>query len=188
MRYLAAVLLASIVWTIPSPASAQPKKKFDPIEIRKIHVGYRMYKEEDQSAYKAGLWTPIYIEVYGGADGVEKKVTDKEAPYLEITTNDSEDVGTTIPLGPISVEPLKSRTFIGYVKTGHYSGGNNREISVALQIWNRNPIKPLPYDPPLNVNIDAHLYLTLGPRIEDFHAAVKKLGQGQQRQGAGRLS
>jgi hypothetical protein len=178
MRHPIALILAFALCTLPSFVHAQPKKKFEPIEIKKIDVGFRRYKADDQTAYKAGLWTPIYIEIYGGTDGVAQKPNDRDPPYLEITTNDSEDVGTTIRVvDRVNVEPFKSRTFIGYVKTGHYSGGaSNRDITVVLKV-NGREVKPFNYDPPFNVNIDAHVYLTLGPRIEDFQRAVAKIGR-----------
>src|SRR5688572_24160111 len=101
-----------------SLAAAQDQKKFKDPAIKKIHVGFQQYQEEDRSPYKAGLWTPIYIELFGGAEGIKPKGGDPENAILELETTDSEDVGTRTRI-PVNVEPEQSRTFLAYVKTGH---------------------------------------------------------------------
>lgn len=167
------VLLTLAAWCIPSFALAQPKEKFQSAEIKKVHVGFKTYRDDNQTAYKVGLWTPIYIEVFGGTDGVLFSPK-YGSPYLEIETADSEDVGTTIHV-PCVVEPLKSRLFLGYIKTGHFSS-SSRDIRVTLHAGGRT-YKPFTHEPSFNLNMDAHLYLTLGPRVTEFHQAVRKIGQ-----------
>src|SRR5262245_41312007 len=133
MRTLVALFVIA-AWCIPSLASAQ-EKKFQPPEIKKIQVGFKTFRDEDQTAFKVGLWTPIYVEVFGGTEGIVPPKGNNTPPYLKLTTDDSEDVCTDITL-PVNVEPLKTRTFIGYVKTGHM-GNRESPVDVNLYINNR---------------------------------------------------
>jgi hypothetical protein len=168
MRYFVPLLLAA--WSLLSSfALAQGEKRLPP-EIRKVHVGFQTYQKDEQTAYKVGLWTPVYIEVFGGTDGLEPR-PGVDPPLLEIGTVDSEDVGTQIRI-PVNVKPLGTRTFMGYVKTGRM-GGNN-EVTIILHA-NRTPFKPVEVPQYWMLDIDAHLYLTLGPRMNDLHRAVRKI-------------
>lgn len=174
MRKVLALALGIALCCIPS-AFAQ-EKKFRPPEIKKVHVGFKTYKDDaDETAYKVGLWTPIYIQVFGGTDGILPR-PNQRIPYLQITTGDSDDVETLVELDCV-VEPMKETTFLAYVKTGHLSH-NSRDIKVTLTAGRRE-IKPQSFEPSYNANVDAHLYLTLGPRITDFHRAVTKIGKQQ---------
>ena len=173
MRKLLALALAA--WCLPTIATAQVREKFQPPEIKKLHIGFKSSgpKERELTAYKVGLWTPIYIEVFGGTDGIKLK-PNQDPPYLEIETSDSEDVGTIIRL-PCTVPELEDGLFVGFVKTGHFSV-TSREIKVTLKA-DRRTYKPATVEQAFNLNMDAHLYLTLGPRNTDFHSAVSRMGK-----------
>jgi hypothetical protein len=173
MRHVLALTLGIAIFCIPSSTFAQQREKFKPPEIKKVHVGFKTYKDEDETAYKVGLWTPIYVEVFGGSEGILPR-PNQRVPYLQITTGDSDDVETTVELDCI-VEPLKETMFLAYVKTGH-SNRNSRDIKVQITAGRRE-IKPQNFEPSFNANVDAHLYLTLGPRMTDFHRAVKRIGK-----------
>ena len=103
-------------------------ERIKPPEIKKVHVGFQTYHKDEQTAYKVGLWTPVYVEVFGGTDGIEPR-PDGRPLTSKSKTVDSEDVGTRIHI-PVSVKPLASRTFIGYVKTGRMGRGSN-EVTVT---------------------------------------------------------
>ena len=121
----------------PSIAAAQEKR---PPAIKRIQVGFKTFQDDERTIFKVGLWTPIYVEIFGGTDGIEKKATDRDSPYITISTVDSEDVGTEVRV-PVSVEPLKSRTFLAYLKPGH---SGQSEIGVTLNVAGRTlPRRPL---------------------------------------------
>jgi hypothetical protein len=168
MRFIVPLLLAA--WCIPSVTLAQAEKRLPP-EIKKIHVGFQTYHKEEQTAYKVGLWTPVYVELFGGSEGIAAR-PGEDPPHIEIETVDSEDVGTLIRV-PVKLEPLESQTVMGYVKTGRLGGGSN-EVTVTLRA-NKQKYKPLSVDIFYALDIDAHLYLTIGPKITDLYSAVRKI-------------
>ena len=166
MRFLASLLLAA--WCLPSAAHAQGNNQ---PEIKKIHVGFQSHQKEDQTTYKVGLWTPVYIDLFGGADGIDAQAGD-EPPYLQIETVDSEDVGTRIRV-PVKLPPLASKTFMGYVKTGRM-GRSSSEVRVTLHVNGREYAKRgvEHFD---TLDIDAHLYLALGSKMTDLDTAVANI-------------
>jgi hypothetical protein len=171
MRWITSLVLASIL--LPSFANAQGKEKFKPPEIKKVQVGFQTFQEDERTSYKVGLWTPIYVELFGGTDGIKADESGTK-PYLEIETVDSEEVGTKIRV-IVDVEPEKQRTFIGYVKTGHM-GRNLSELTITLHA-NGRKFTPRSFDPPVSEDIDRHLYLTLGRKMLGLNNAVRKLDQ-----------
>jgi hypothetical protein len=174
MRKLVPLLLAA-AWFVPSLTQAQEKKVLPP-EVKKITVGFRTFQDDERSVFKVGLWTPIYVEVFGGTDGVAVKPTDREAPYIKIAASDNEDVGTEIRV-PVTVEPTKTRTFLGYVKAAHM-GGASREFRATLYI-NGRPLPTMQIEPSFSLQIDQHLYLTIGSRMNDLHHSVKNIGKAR---------
>lgn len=175
MRWIAPFVLAVLVWA-PSAAHAQVKEKFKPPEIKKIQVGFQTFQDDERTAYKVGLWTPIYVTLHGGTDGI--KTIDNVVPYLEVKTPDSEDVETIIRI-PVDVDPAKDagdvRTFDGYIKTGHM-GRNLSEIKVTLKTKDRD-YSPRSFEPSWTVDVDRHLYLTLGAKMPLLNRAVKRVHQ-----------
>ncbi|HZZ80382.1 MAG TPA: hypothetical protein VFE62_17900 [Gemmataceae bacterium] len=176
MRMLVALLVVA-AWSIPSFAVAQ-EKKFQPPEVKKIQIGFKTFGgDDDQTAFKVGLWTPIYVDIFGGTDGVMPK-PGTVPPYLKITAEDSEDVGTEITV-PVNVEPMKTRTFIGYIKTGRI--GNLRDqVTVNLYINDRSIGRPST-EQAFTLQVDQHLYVTLGSRMADVHRAVRNIDRQREK-------
>lgn len=162
MRTLLIVALA--VCCSPSLAFAQPPRY---PEIKKIQVGFQTYDKNEISACKVGLWTPVHIELFGGPEGL-----DAASAYLNIETVDSEDVGTSIRV-PVSVKALATETFTGFVKIGRKSGGSS-EVRVTLHVG-RKEYEPQTVEQFGTLEVDAHLYLTLGARLHDLHRAVYRM-------------
>jgi hypothetical protein len=169
MRFLVIFLFALAVWGVPSSAPAQEGRA---PEVTKIHVGFQTYQKEDDTAYKVGLWTPVYVDVFGGADGLEAKA-DRTAPHLEIETVDSEDVGTIIRV-PVNVKANDTATFMGYIKSGRRGGGNDVRVTLRANDG-RYPARTL--DHSWTLDIDAHLYLTLGAKNTNLEQAVRSIGK-----------
>ena len=169
MRKFVVLLLLTF---LPSRVWAQEEKKYQPPAIKNIRIGFQTYeKDSDITAYKVGMWCPVYMEVFGGTDGIFPE-PGHAPPYIEIETLDNEDVGTRIRV-PIAVEPLQTRQFIGYIKTGHMS--RQEDIPFTLHVRGRK-FEPRTKDRYTSINIDAHLYLAIGSRITDFHRAIRKIG------------
>jgi hypothetical protein len=167
------LLLLVAAWCVPPFAHAQ-EKKFQPAEVKKIQVGFKTFQEDERTIYKVGLWTPIYVELFGGTDGIKRKPGDSEPPYIKIATTDSEDVGTEIKV-EVKVEPFETRTVLGYVKPGHM-GRTSNEFSVTLHVGGR-PSPRTTFDPSSPLQTDQHLYLTIGSKMTDVHQAVKHIGK-----------
>ena len=171
MRLIPYGLLLAIAWCIPFAASAQEKKFFHP-KIEKIRVGFQPFQDNEPSTYKAGLWTPIHVEVFGGTDGIASK---PDEHFIEVQCADSEDVDTRIRI-PIAVDRLKPHTVTGFVKTGN----RGRDIRVTLQA-NGREFNPRTIDQYTSLDIDAHLYLSLGSRNTDLQRAVRPIGQADEK-------
>ena len=165
MRNAFVALLA--LFCLPAIALAQPAPKFRPPEIKKLHVGFQAFQEADRTPFKVGLWTPVYVEVFGGTDGIDAK----EDHYLKIETDDSEGVGTEMRV-PVAVEPRETRLFMSYVKTGHMTM-NTREIRVTLHA-NRGKSNPRSYDHSMALPPAHHLYLPIGSRLTDLYNTFNK--------------
>ncbi len=167
MRKIHWILGAFVLACTASLAQAQGDRKLPP-EIKKLQVGFQAYSREDQTAFKVGLWTPVYVEVFGGTDGI----LPGPKSYIEIQTADSEDVGTSLAF-PVAVKSMETRTFLGYVKAGHAGGSN--EVQVKLHVGNREYKHPAELYFSLQPN--AHLYLTLGQRMPDVNRAARRIGR-----------
>jgi hypothetical protein len=171
--------IATILAGAACPAFAQDQpKKFKEAEVKKIHVGFQTFQDDERTVYKAGLWTPVYVTLFGGTDGIQQKPNYPRPPYIEIETVDSEEVGTQIRVPVVAVPPNESQMFIGYVKTGHL-GRNLSEIKVTLHA-NGREYTPRSIEPTSSLNINAHLYLVLGSKMDDLSKAVKRMDKQQQ--------
>ena len=175
MRYLKPLLIALVLGCIASTASAQEKKKWKDAKIKKVHVGFQTFQDDERTVYKAGLWTPIYIEIDGGTDGITRRPKD-DPPYIEIETPDSEDVGTKVFIPIVGVDPEKTQTFMTYIKTGHLTH-NRSETKVTMHANGREYRHGGGFDMNFTVNINAHVYLTLGSKMADLNNAVRVMDQ-----------
>jgi hypothetical protein len=156
-----AIIAAVIALTIPAAATAQPPAKFE-----KVRVGFQPYNQAAGfGRYKVGLWTPVYVTLTAGPNGLAARQGDKPA-YLQIQTSDFEDVGT-IYRTPIRIEPNETTTFTTYTKIG--TGG---DIKVELHVGSRTYYPPAERDQPMDLN--GHVYLALGRRIADLPTALLK--------------
>src|SRR4051794_1383497 len=109
------ILLLAFV-SAPSLVNAQVNTSRP--EIKSVHIGFRAYHRDGETCYKVGLWTPVYVTIFGGDEGLSAK------NGVEIEAIDSEDVGTRIRF-PVEVKPHETVTVIGYVKTGRGGRGTN---------------------------------------------------------------
>jgi hypothetical protein len=155
-------LVVALALVVPAGATAQPP----PAKIERVRVGYKSYREEFQtSKFKVGMWAPVYVEITAGPNGIGAKKPGDPAPFLEITTPDSEDVETVFRI-PVAVEPNETQTFVGYTKPGNAFP----EVRVVLHLGNRRIEAPPQRDQSLEVN--SQLYVTLGRKVPDLPRAL----------------
>lgn len=161
MRYLLVPLAAVACLFTPALVSAQMIAKID-----KVRVGFKPYNENVNFArYKVGLWTPVYVEITAGPNGVAARPGEPPA-FLKVTTPDFEGV-ETIYRTPVRIEPNETVVVVGYTKTGNSSG----DIKVELQVGKRGIHSPP--ERPMGMELGGHVYLTLGRRVSDLPAALR---------------
>ena len=96
MRTLVLPVAVILSVLVPGIAAAQAK-------IEKVRVGFKPYNENINFArYKVGLWTPVFVEITAGQNGLGALPGEPSA-YLKITTPDFEGV-ETIYRKPVHVE------------------------------------------------------------------------------------
>ena len=168
MRYFA-LLSALLGLALPGVACAQGSRI---AEFERVRVGFQPYNQAAGlvGRYKIGLWTPVYIRLRAGAEGLG--IRPGESPYLQIETSDFEDVGTIYRM-PVRMQPEEVATFVGYTKTGNGSG----DIKVELHVGNRT-LHPIP-ERDLAMDLHGHIYLCLGRRVTDLPTALLPKNEGK---------
>lgn len=140
--------------------------------IEGIRIGYRPYRPEDGfPRYKIGMWAPLYVDVAAGKKGLVLDDAAALQRMFTVETPDSDDVGTVMTFPGDNLDPLEARTFLLYVRAGHYGG----DVEVAFRAGNRvlDQGRPTRSRPPA---LDTQLLVTLGSRLPDLQAAIDALG------------
>jgi hypothetical protein len=159
MRYLLVPLAVIVGLCMPGFACAQPK-------IEKVRIGFKPYNENINFArYKVGLWTPVYVEITAGQNGLGALPGEPKA-YLNIVTPDFEGV-ETIYRTPVKIDPNETHWVVGYTKTGNTSG----DIKIDLKVGNRS--LHAPPERPMAMDLGGYVYLALGRRVSDLPAALR---------------
>jgi hypothetical protein len=160
----------------PAPLRAQAKPPI--AEVKQFRIGFGSYAPEDgRSRYKMGMWSPVYVKVKAGLNGIRAKAND-DAPYIKVETDDSEDVGTIFRT-PFTMEPNEERFLVSYFRPGKYG-----DVKVTLHIGDlKVNINPLGIAGGA-LDLNTHLYVTLGERIPDLQGALIGLAGRQQPQQA----
>ncbi|MCI0641647.1 MAG: hypothetical protein L0Y72_27295 [Gemmataceae bacterium] len=175
MRHYKAVLVLLGLLALVSPLAAQDDKKPKfVVQIDKVQLGFRSFDPNAVTGqFKIGMWMPVYVEVTAGLKGV--KVDPNDPPYIQIESIDSEDVGTIYRIPVIGMEPLETRTFIGYTKPGH-SMQQSELVKVSMYYDGRT------YTPRGQVGqpffeLNSAMYLSLGSRIPDMRDALARINR-----------
>src|SRR5438876_11836944 len=90
------LLLLLLLAVMPTRLSAQPADKKIPIaEIKLVRVGFVSNEPADSHGrYKVGMWTPVYLKIKAGPQGIRAKGPNEPEPYIQIENEDNDDVGT----------------------------------------------------------------------------------------------
>jgi hypothetical protein len=160
MRYpvLVGLVLASSLG-LPLAAPAQPRTK---THIEKVQVGFPSGPQTGE--FKAGAWTPVYVYVTAGSEGIGK------GEVLLIEATDSDDVRNhyTVPL-PL-LNPGESDRVLAYTKPG----SANSEIDVSIRDTNQNKqIDILKENYPAK-SFGESLYVMVGRRLPGLWQALRR--------------
>ncbi|CAN5539481.1 hypothetical protein BH10PLA2_BH10PLA2_11440 [soil metagenome] len=156
-RTTASWLLAALTGiTVLFPTSAQAQERHK-IRINTIRVGFPSAMVDSQ--FKAGNWTPVYVDVQAGPDPVARA-------KLTIEAVDTDDVRNNYTVDVPLLEPNASETVLAYTKPG--SAGD--EISAVIRI--DGTMVASKSDMFAAIPLDHHLYLTLGGRIPGLKRAI----------------
>lgn len=146
--------LLSLVLIVPETAQAQRPKgvKIDQIRVGFPHGGSKNISNEDSSLFKAGFWTPVYVDITAGDKGIAKG-------ELIVETTDSEDIPNNYTVSLPRLDPGEQATVIGYTRPGSIHGNFNIKVRVDKEedVSIRKNFSAL--DP------NKVLYLSLGSRL-----------------------
>jgi hypothetical protein len=146
--------LAGLVLLFPASARAQERHK---IRINTIRIGFPQLQIDSQ--FKAGNWTPVYVDVTAGPDPVTHA-------KLTIEAVDTDDVRNNYTVDVPTLEPNDSAVVTAYTKPG--SAGD--EIGAVIRI--DGTIVASKSDVFAAIPLDHHLYLTLGGRVPGLKRAI----------------
>jgi hypothetical protein len=162
-------LAALLITLLPDFAPAQQALPQAPppaiARIDKVRVGFKPYNENAAfGRSKVGLWTPVYVEITAGPNGLPKQA----GAWIKVETPDFEGVGT-IYRTPVVLGENETGVFLAYTK----SGSTNPDVNVELHVGNRTFRDPTG-GRFLSMELHGHSYLALGRRIGDLPAALSR--------------
>jgi hypothetical protein len=153
---------------LAAPAHAQQRPK---VFIDNVQVGFTATAEEGDPAdprgrltlYKAGVWTPVYVYLRAGPDGIVKG-------KVQVETTDSDDVQNTytVPLPPAGVPPDEPYLAILYTKTGSVSN----DFVVTVQADNKTVEQKKSFD---GLEPGYSLCIAVGSRLPGLRQALRPL-------------
>src|SRR5262245_32970690 len=121
------VVAAAILWAWPGLASAQSSMK-ERIRIDRVRVGFPSAQPNsdmggdgrDTPVYKAGFWTPVYVDITAGILGLGMSEAEQKYRFeVVVETTDSDGIANNyiVPLRPL--EKKESITVLAYARTGN---------------------------------------------------------------------
>src|SRR5205085_5771859 len=115
------VLAATLLTLLPARGYTQDRP---PLHINSVRVGFPV--NPAISHYKSGFWTPVYIDVTAGPNGLDRG-------EFVVESIDSEGVRNryAVPLSPLRKD--EQSYIIGYTKPGSTQG----EFTVTAQVNGR---------------------------------------------------
>ena len=176
-RLLLALLLLACGLT-PLAAQEQDKKKIPIAEVKFARVGFMSNEPGDNhNRFKIGMWTPVYLKIKAGPQGIGPKAPGDPEPYIQVENEDNEDVGT-IYRTPFRMGPNEERWVMSYAKPGKMS-----DIKIKVVIGDL--VFPPPFVSANALELHTHQYISLGERIPDLQKALEALSQRPQQQNFG---
>jgi hypothetical protein len=162
-KQLLAGLLLSFALLAPARAQVAPKVQFD-----NIQVGFSGAAEPGEvidprigaALHKAGIWTPVYVSITAGPDGIQ---TGKV--IIEATDNDDVQNHYTVPFPRGGLPEKEPFTFLTYTKASSLHG----KITVTVEADGKRFEKEHTYESLIPGDV---LYLTVGSRLSGLRRAL----------------
>lgn len=155
MRSSSLVSLASgLLLLLPARGTAQQR---GPIRVDQIRTGFLTTAAEGR--FKAGAWTPVYVDVTAGPAGFARG-------ELLVESVDSDDVRNRFRVPMPSLDPNEAVTVLTYTRPG----SGNPEIATTIQIDGRTVAGR--QDTPIALRLGQQLFLTVGSNLPGLRRAL----------------
>jgi hypothetical protein len=179
MRYQSLASLAlAVSFLLPAVAAGQLRGK---VSIDDVRIGFSTAPEVGEpvdvknrlSYFKSGAWTPVYVDLTAGPEGL-----DKARLIIEVTDSDDIQSNYIVPLPRL--DPREQFTAIGYVKSGSAGGDLVATVEVGSQ---RSSLKKS-FQEYQSFSLEEVLYLTVGSRLAGLRRTVLAINEeAEQPQG-----
>src|SRR3984893_8084353 len=163
MKKQLAGLLLSFTLLAPARAQVAPKVQFDNIQIGfsgAAEPGEVIDPRIGAALHKAGIWTPVYVSITAGPDGI---TTGKVV--IEATDNDDVQNRYTIPFPRGGLPEKEPFTFLTYTKPS----GLQEKITVTIEADGKRFEKEQTVQ---SLGPGDVLYLTVGSRLPHLRQAL----------------
>jgi hypothetical protein len=147
-------LAAGLLLLLPSAGSAQQR---DPIHINSVRVGYTFLGTVTD--FKAGFWTPVYVDVQAWAQGVPRG-------ELVVESVDSDDVRNRYTVALPALEPNEQATVVAYTKPG----SQGSEITVTALIDGKRVAQH--QDSYAAMELGHQMFLAVGSHLPGLRSAL----------------
>ncbi len=161
MRYSLIPIAAILALLTPALVSAQP-----PAKIEKVRIGFKPYNENINFArYKVGLWTPVYIEITAGQNGLARVPVGRSLICVSSPPISRESKRSTAPPSASS-RTRRSRSSATPRPATPAATSRSRCASATAR-------STPPPERPMGMELGGHVYLALGRRVSDLPAALR---------------
>jgi hypothetical protein len=147
------------------PQSALAQKR-EPVRITGMRVGYSL-TAADSGLFKAGAWTPVYLDLEAGAQGADRGEVIVEA-------SDSDDIRNRYITALPSMDPGEQTTIISYQRPA----AGSSEIVASVRIDGKVVASQEGNVPGLDY--DKQLLLAIGSRLNHLRRAIIPQGLKQE--------
>jgi hypothetical protein len=165
MRVSSRFCLASFLALLaPLAVLAQQPERY---KIETAHVGYQL-NPAAPGEFKAGAWTPVYINLKAGKAGAGRG-------QVIVETADSDDVRNrySVPL-PAGLTPGEVVPIVGYTKPGHADS----DVVISVQVDGQEVARH--EESYQAMGLDQYLYVTLGSHLPSMRQALVAAANANQ--------
>jgi hypothetical protein len=163
---------------MPALAAAQARGR---VSIDDVRIGFSAAPELGEpvdvknrmSFFKSGAWTPVYVDITAGPEGLE-------GAQLIVEVSDSDDIQSNYVISLPRLDPREAFTALTYAKPGTAGG----DLTATVQVGGKNYLFKKSIEQYQSFNLDEVLYLTVGSRLAGLRRTVLAINeQAEQAQG-----
>src|SRR5262245_23048404 len=177
MRCSFALCLATAILVASSAAGQEKHKEMkERLKVESVRIGLPDGRTPDQGRYKAGFWTPIYVDVQIGPQDIAANEL-----VLIVETADNDGILNQYKEAVPFILP-KKETITGlmtYVRPGNSFSDTTVTVALGERIIRRERLPP---DPGIVQN-GGVLWLSLGSKLPGLRRALRPPQEGQQEVG-----